>query len=918
MSANPLNTVGSVGVTLDLTMPVKVVTTMPTEPATPASSSHVVCRCPHHGHGPDAPVRVTEATATAVAVEYADPGLQADKQRRYPLDTDANVRAAWAAVAESATAARYEPAGLKAVRARVRAAMHRHDIPVPQDSTTEAVINGKRSFDDVREMVRRALRVKVRALQAEADAYGYSWVSILDISDSDVVWMGDGDRLYQCSYSIAEDGVSLGEHEEVVRTYAPAAGPDPEPVAEGVRGVGVADTFGARVIEAKGKTGDGGRIFRVQVIAYGDSKNGRRYPRKVLESAAGLYDGVKAYDHHRTPEEMATGTIEGLVGYFRDSSATEAGIEADLHLLPSATQAAEALDAALALQAEGKPPLVGISHDVFATFRTIHEGGLQLQEAVQITAVNSADIVSTPAAGGQAVRVVAGGIDNTENAPAGSRTGTSTKESDVTVTKDGVLAAMKEATDDELAAVGLQRASTESTTGKATETTGAPARATEGELKSSFLGKLMIRGKVEDAGLPVSYVESAVDALPDRITEATVDTYIAAVKSALAPLERAGMLPTVTTKVTKESVDKKIGALDAFFSGNYREGYKSIKSAWADYTGHKVSFLGDEDVNRSMLRESVAFYDSASRRASESLDSTSWAQVLGDSITRRMMALYAQPSLQSWQKVVSERTPVSDFRDQKRTRVGGFGLLPTVAQGAPYQPLTSPGDEEAVYAVIKRGGTEDLTLEMIANDDTGAVRMIPRNLGLAAAITLYRYVWDILPTNAATSYDATALFAAGHANTDAGALSQSTLSVARRRMREQAAYGDSTNILSITPKLLVVPPELEEIAYQLCKSAVAVPATPAGPSNTPNMHQGLDYEVVDYYTDANDWYAVADPAMVPTIEMGFYLGKEDPELFTQADPNVGSMFDADKVTYKIRHIYAGTVLDHRGFYRGAN
>jgi hypothetical protein len=28
------------------------------------------------------------------------------------------------------------------------------------------------------------------------------------------------------------------------------------------------------------------------------------------------------------------------------------------------------------------------------------------------------------------------------------------------------------------------------------------------------------------------------------------------------------------------------------------------------------------------------------------------------------------------------------------------------------------------------------------------------------------------------------------------------------------------------------------------------------------------------------------------------------------------MFDADKVTYKIRHIYSGAVLDYRAFYRG--
>ncbi len=250
--------------------------------------------------------------------------------------------------------------------------------------------------------------------------------------------------------------------------------------------------------------------------------------------------------------------------------------------------------------------------------------------------------------------------------------------------------------------------------------------------------------------------------------------------------------------------------------------------------------------------------------------------------------------------------------------VGGYGVLPAVNEGAPYQSLTSPGDEEATYALTKRGGTEDLTLEMIANDDVRAIQRIPVALGRAAAQTLYRFVWDILPTNANVSYEAVALFHTSHGNTAAGALSQTSLTAGRVAMRSQAAYGDTSDILSIVPKFLVVPNELEELAFQLSRSVVAVPSTPAGPSDTPNIHQGITPIVIDYYTDANDWYLIADPMDVPTIEIGFYLGRQEPDLFTQSDQSVGSMWNADKLSYKIRHIYSGTVLDHRAFYRGAN
>lgn len=892
-----------------------------------------VVTCPQCGHPFDprtqAPERVTESAPAAEAkdpkkpygeVEYADPGHQADGKKRYPIDTEDHVRAAWSYINQAKNAAKYGAADLKKVKARIKAAMRRLDIAVSENSITEAMINGSRSWDDIRELVRRAVRAR---LHTELD--GYCWAYIVDISDTDVVYMAEGDKLYQCAWSLAGDAVTLGEAVAVERTYAPVSAPagDAGDQAEGeaaAETTGVQrDTLFGRVVEAKGKDEAGNRIFRIQVIAYGDSKNGRRYSEQVMRAAVPLYEGAKAYDHHRTTEEMTSGTIQGLVGHLRGVEATDHGVEADLHLLPSATHAAEALDASLAAQTEGMGPLVGISHDVYARFRPIQENGRQIHEATEITGVNSADIVSHPAAGGMATRAVAGGI-NPDDA----------KEPDVGATKADVLAAFQEATVEELAAVGLARAGSTETEDnpagdKATETTeaakpGEPEKTTEAgdtHPKGSVLGRMLIRSKVEDAELPAAMVESITAALPDRISEATVDAQIATIKTALGGLERAGLTPTSTTRVTQEALDKKIAALDAFFAGDYTKGYRSFREAFVDITGRRPKAF-DEDFNRTILRETFGG-GYGPGRSTESLTTTSWDVILGDSVTRRMIAEYGRPSLATWRQVVSSVVPVNDFRTQRLDRLGGYGTLPAVNQGAPYQPLTSPTDEEATYAITKRGGTEDLTLEMIANDDLRSIQRIPTKLGLAAAQTLYRFVWDIFPTNAAASFDATALFAAGHSNTDNPALlTQTTLSTGRRKMRQQAAYGDSSDVLSIVPRTLVVPSALEEIAFQLSTSAVAIPATPAGPSDTPNLHQGLMVIVVDYYSDANDWYLVADPSMCPTIEIGFYQGREQPELFTQADNTVGSMFDSDKLTYKIRHIYSGAVVDYRGFYRGAN
>jgi len=625
------------------------------------------------------------------------------------------------------------------------------------------------------------------------------------------------------------------------------------------------DRVVGRVLEAKGADESGGRVFRVRIIDAGDSKNGRRYPHPVLAAAVPLYEGAKAYDHHRTPEELRTSTITGLVGSYRDVTAVPEGLDGDLHLLPSAAHTGEALDASLAAQAAGLAPLVGISHDVLAHYQPLAIGGRRLHEATAIVKVHSADVVADPAAGDKPIRMLAGGDD-----------------------EGGDLDDVDAGAGDDAAPVLHDR--------------------------STARGRAVVAAEATARGLAAGTVEHVLAALPTRFSEAQLTAAINAIYDGIAHAERTGLRPSLTAEVVGEERQKKVKALDAFFAGT-EGGYRSLREAYLDFTGWRGGFLG-EDLNRRILADSFGTGFDSAQRSTESMISTSWNLALGDSVTRVMIQSYAAvPGWQDWKRFTTQAYGL-DFRTQRRDRVGGYGILPAVNQSAPYQPLTSPTNEEATYAISKRGGTEDVTLEMIANDDVQAISRIPDRLGRSAAYTLYRFVFDIFPANANTSYDATALFAAGHANTDANALSQSALSTGRRKMRKQAAYGDASDILSTVPRFLVVPSDLEELGWQLVTSLVAVPATPAGPSDTPNLHHNMELVVVDYYSSATGWYLVADPAMCPTIEIGFYAPNANPELFTQSDQSVGSMFNADTFTWKLRHIYSGTVIDHRALYRG--
>ena len=55
-------------------------------------------------------------------VEYADPGLQADKKKRYPLDTEKHIRSAWSYIGQEKNAGKYESDQVSDIKGKIVAA----------------------------------------------------------------------------------------------------------------------------------------------------------------------------------------------------------------------------------------------------------------------------------------------------------------------------------------------------------------------------------------------------------------------------------------------------------------------------------------------------------------------------------------------------------------------------------------------------------------------------------------------------------------------------------------------------------------------------------------------------------------------------------------------------------------------------
>lgn len=616
-----------------------------------------------------------------------------------------------------------------------------------------------------------------------------------------------------------------------------------------------------------------GYKWRVKVLEFGpDKPDAIWWDKAVMTAALAKFDGAKVFalaeaQHQAKPHPFGK-SIRDLVGVLQNVQATAEAIYADLIILPAAQWLRDNL---VGCSEQGLSDVIGLSVDISGKQATKKEGSKSYRSLATVASV-TVDVVYDPAAGGGFLSMTAAMPSNLQE----ETMDTDKKDQKDTIPADldsRIQAAVTEA---------LKAANPDPATNHSAELQ---------EIKLVACGMTLDR-ELASSKLPEAAQDTVRAQFADKVFETT--SLQAAIKSTKEMIDRltasGSVIGTGDVRVTEDQREKHSTMLDDFFAGKVQ----SFKACYQDITGD-LRVTGD-------MRDAT--------RLTASIGTASLTELLGDSIARKMVAEYNAAGLADWKKIV-QSGPVFDFRTNRRVRVGGYGDLAAVAQAAAYAAVTSPTDEEATYAATKRGGTEDITLEAIRNDDVLGLRRVPQKLGRAAARTLYKFVFSTLVGANPNIYTGTALALAGQSNIGAAALAKAALLAGRLAMQKQTEM-DSLEPLGIAPRFLLVPPDLETTAYEL----IALPSTGSFVPTAASAVNAQTWEliVVKTWTDANNWWLVADPADIPTIEIGFLDGKEEPELFVQDIPNVGSMFSNDKLTYKIRHIYGGAVLDYRGFY----
>lgn len=232
----------------------------------------------------------------------------------------------------------------------------------------------------------------------------------------------------------------------------------------------------------------------------------------------------------------------------------------------------------------------------------------------------------------------------------------------------------------------------------------------------------------------------------------------------------------------------------------------------------------------------------------------------------------------SWRQIASTRS-VSDLKTYTSYRLNGSFKFQKVANGGELKNAAA-SEESRTISADTYGIMTSVTRTDLINDDLGAITAVPQRLGRGGALALNDLFWDAFKADSAFF-----TVARGNKKTSATALGMPGLKEALTLFRKlKDADG---NPVAVQPRILLVPVDLEVTAAELMGSTQIASGNTNGQPST-NVFAGR-YQVVSstYLTDASDYYLLASPADLATMEVAFLNGQQSPIVETaDADFNV--------------------------------
>ena len=232
----------------------------------------------------------------------------------------------------------------------------------------------------------------------------------------------------------------------------------------------------------------------------------------------------------------------------------------------------------------------------------------------------------------------------------------------------------------------------------------------------------------------------------------------------------------------------------------------------------------------------------------------------------------------AWRSISSVRS-VNDFKTLTSYRLNGGFKFDEVPNGGELHNGAA-SDESRTISAKTYGIMTSVTRTDLINDDLGALTAVPQRIGRGGALKLNDVFWADFVNDAS-------FFTAARNNLRAGSHALNLANLKSLATQFRKLVDPDGNPVAVTPRILLVPPDLELTAAELMGSTLIQSGATTGQPDR-NVLAGR-YEVVSsvYLTNTTDYYLLASPADLPVMEVAFLNGVQSPIVETaEADFNV--------------------------------
>lgn len=737
-----------------------------------------------------------------------------------------------------------------------------------------------RSQNEIRDLLEKAITARLGSDK---------WAYIVDIYPDYLVYES-ADRYYQCSYTIVEDSVTLGDAVEVERKVEY----EPIKVTGQIMAAKDGDTTGFK--------------WRVRVAAFGVDLNGNYWDKDVMTAALDVFEGAKVFclkeAQHQAKSHRFGKSVQDMVGVISNCTAAADGIYADLTILPSAGWLRDNL---VGCAEAGLENVLGLSVDVAGKMGSKMVDGKKRQMMTAIMKA-SVDVVYDPVAKGEFLTMAAA-----------RQTGQTHQEEEVPMIKT-LLAAFRQRNPSEADRMQAALDSNQMTEQQVIGELMAAMDKQNGEGMAAAT-EILNQARLVACGINLTSALTASklpDAVQDKLRasftgivfeDASLQAAIKAEKEMIDRLTASGAIigaGDVRINVGRESTEKLQAAFDKMLNVRVADdlqsvpGFKSLQAAYVETTG-------DSDLT----------FQAPRRMQAAAFDSTTFSQALGNSMHRRIVQDYRATEDYGLTLIVAQSSirNAVDFRPLESFVVGYYGDLPTVNTDTDdYPDLGVVGEDAVEYALMEQGGIIKVTRRMMLNNDLNLVNRILSRIGRGAKRGEARKAWTPLITNAIYKGDGKAIFHADHGNLTSAAYSMTAALAARTAMAQQTER-ESGERFPNRPVTVSFPTELFGIVHNVnTYQPQAVTVDNANSMFNYFKPEGLFENSL--MTDPNDWIMAANPNEVEIVEMAYLNGQREPQMYIASDPaSGGQAFLNGGLMYRISHDYNAEVIDYVGVHK---